>query len=144
MLEVLTTFLSSGGLGGFLGLLGSGIGKWLKGKEQIAKMKLEMEFLERKADIQDKLRKTDGSYDGLVASIKADAVADDNAYKWVASIKALFRPFLTTALVVITAWLIIGGYIPQLTLEQYISCILNLTTTAVVWWFGDRGFNYKR
>ena len=138
MIEMITTFLSSGGLGGIVGVVGSAVGKWLKNKNEIARMKIEMDLLERKTELQMKYNLQEGSFKGLVESIRADAVADGNAYKWVSSIKSLFRPFITVCLVGISAWLIIGGYVPEITLEQSISCVLNLTSVAILWWFGDR------
>ncbi|MCP4744682.1 MAG: hypothetical protein GY874_00860 [Desulfobacteraceae bacterium] len=42
-----------------------------------------------------------GSWDGLIASYKADQ-APVNNYKWVNAVRSLYRPVLTTGLVIIT------------------------------------------
>jgi hypothetical protein len=153
--SILTTIaggVGSAATGGILGLVGSGLGAIVKyfqanqeHKQKLATMRLEMEMMSQ-----------EGAWKGLKESIKADA-AVANTYKWVNAVKSLYRPALTTLLVIISYVIfldILGGmadagstisklftYAEIKDLLRYIVYSLVFSAaTAIVWWFGDRAF----
>ena len=89
-----------------------------------------------------------GAWEGLSDSIKADAEAKPQS-SWAADIKALFRPFITTLLVICSMyiiWALITGdldeTLTQLQINELIQysiySIIFSTATSLAWWFGDR------
>jgi hypothetical protein len=89
-----------------------------------------------------------GSWNGLSESIKADAATVAQS-PWASNVKALFRPFLTTALILcsmyITHSLMFGALAEVLTvaettalLRYAVYSIIFSTAAAITWWFGDR------
>lgn len=158
-MEWLTGILGSiGGIatsaasGGIFGLIGSGIstiGKYFQAK-QAHKQKLEI------MEMQMKMKAQEGSWNSMIESLKSEAAASDT-YKWVNAIKALYRPFLTTGLVVVTYMLfqdVLGGLGNEQSviadiftgaelkeiLRYIVYSIVFSTATAIVWWFADRAF----
>lgn len=75
-----------------------------------------------------------GSYDGLVASINAEA--NIKSYKWVDAVRGLVRPTLT----LITGMMV--GYVAfTATGSMQEAAVASVTTQfgmAMAWWFGDR------
>lgn len=97
-----------------------------------------------------------GSWDGLQASINADAATVDT-YKWVNAIKSLYRPFITTVLVVLVYQLFcdivagLGGTESVLSdiftgqelkeiMRYIVYSVVFSASTAVTWWFSERAF----
>jgi hypothetical protein len=166
-MSVLDSILAAGS-GGLLGTLGSiggrALGIWeakekrkdqeLQNKHDTAMWSHELEMatfnkgaVAQAADINLKEVTTTGSFEGLKASIAADA-AIDPGYKWVAAVRSLMRPVLTVFL-----WIGFGlafnsamkavhehvaGLDAQGIIKYYIDTIGMMATMATAWWFGDR------
>jgi hypothetical protein len=142
--------------GGIFGLLGSGIGAWFKSKEaakerDFEKDKWEFERETHQLNLEQEIRlgqtqlessQMEGSFSGLLESIKHDNNGGSTSM-WVSNIKALFRPFLTTLLWVVSAWIYYITYeMPGLTAqgEYMVYTVFFSAATATSWWFGDRAF----
>lgn len=148
--------------GGVFGLLASGIGAWAKHKQELARQAWEerkwiheeklfdKQIQLGKAETENELAiiSSEGSWSGLEASIEADAVTTAQS-AWAADIKALFRPFLTTILVICSMFIIDsllhGELASVLTvaettglLKYSIYSIVFSTCASITWWFGDR------
>ena len=167
------TDLIGGGLsvasGGLFGLIGSGIGaigKYFQAKQQFEQekerrvwdredFKMQMQFSAQETEQEIAIASAEGAWNGLEASIRADAAIPATGFA--ASVKTLFRPFLTMTLVGVSAWIVWLMWSGLTSRDQSILvilaeaevkdilkyCIYSLifaTTTAVVWWFGDRAF----
>lgn len=104
---------------------------------------------------------TDGSWEGLAESIKAQAITADSSHRWANSIVTLVRPVLTLGFVALTCWSAVQGV--EFALDsgklddtlgpanakllsaiikdnEALAVIYTLTETCVTWWFGDRSF----
>lgn len=162
--------VTSAASGGVFGLIGSAIGgvfKFFQTKQQQRfeekKWNHELKLIEKE---NERAREEDehelsvvaqeGAWSGLGTSIEADAGIGDS-YRWVKALKELYRPALTTGLVVISYMIfrdlmsIVTDQTSSLsrvfTAEQAkelivynVSSIVFSASTAVVWWFGDRAF----
>jgi hypothetical protein len=158
---------ASGGVFGFLASAVGGVFKYFQTRQQQKfeekKWQHELALINKE---HDRDREEDehelavisqqGAWSGLTTSIEADAKVGDT-YKWVNAIKALYRPVLTTGLVLIaymifkdlSAMLATGGsvltgvFTPEQAKELLVYDVNSLVfsaSTAVVWWFGDRAF----
>jgi hypothetical protein len=155
--------VATGGIGSILGIAGSLAGSWLKGKQAKTDHLNKMEFLKFELDSRiaghgqamDELRQTTSST-GLLASIEADSAIP--ATGWAANLKAVYRPFLTTALLGISTFIFyfllnaLSGDNnvlfesfdkSELTamLRYSVYTLIFSTATAITWWFGDRAFS---
>lgn len=162
--------VASAASGGIFGFLASGVGaiaKYFQRKQEFAQekerrawdredFKLQMEFSAQETEQEIAIASAEGAWTGLSESIKADAAVTSRAGSFAASVRTLFRPFLTTALVGVSAWLFWmmwtgveqGGenglalfFTPTEMAEIIRYAIYSLffsTTTAIVWWWGDR------
>lgn len=158
---------ASGGLFGFAGAIVSGIFKYLHVKEERAAIREEREYEKDmlKLQMQAKSEETEqelaivsqeGSWTAMEVSHRSDAETSKRAPSWANGVKTLFRPFLTTLLVVaagVAFKLFLDaindktGMIAQLfTHEEQVAILkymINTTfftaSTAVVWWYGERG-----
>ena len=147
-MELLAT-LASGGAGSVFGVLGSLAGAFFKARERKADRKHELELRKHdRADLQaghtndmESVRETSRA-NALVSSIQAQGAAR--------GVKSLFRPFLTTLLVIMSGW-IFYMLVSSDELTQYFNAveraeliryvvysIVFATCSAVTWWFGDR------
>lgn len=77
-----------------------------------------------------------GSWDGLAASLAAEA-AIGPAYAWVNAVRALTRPVLTLLLWVITGLVFLGSGAAER--AGIVETATFAATAATLWWFGDRG-----
>ena len=78
-----------------------------------------------------------GSWQGLTASIQADAMTG-SASLWVVNLLRLVRPILTLLLWFITAWIF------YITKEgAVVEAAVFAATAATLWWFGDRSPKYS-
>jgi hypothetical protein len=85
---------------------------------------------------QESLAQTPGAWEGLAASMAAEASIGES-YRWVNAVRALTRPLLTFLL-----WLITGLVYLGAAAEARASIVETTTfaaTAATLWWFGDRG-----
>lgn len=144
--------IGSAASGGVLGLVGAGFSAFMKQRQQKVDNKHELALMDQQA----KVAKTEGSYNGLVESIKAQATL--KTHMWVNDIRSLFRPGLTTALLIVSysffwqfldalgnqdanlAKFFTDGEIVEV-LRYIINSLVFSTSTAIAWWFGDRAMN---
>jgi hypothetical protein len=157
--------VASAGSGGILGIAGSLVSGFFKSKKQ----KSDREFQEKQWQheievhkVQQETRKQEtedemslialqGSQSGLVESIKADS-SIGSTHPIINGIKALYRPFLTTALWIL-AYLIfrsivnndLEDIITKLEAKELIRymvyTVFFCASTATMWWFGDRALS---
>lgn len=158
---------ASGGIFGFLGSAMGGLFKYFQTRQQQKfeekKWKHELALIDKE---HERGREEDehelavisqqGAWSGLTTSIEADSGVGDT-YKWVNAIKALYRPVLTTGLVLIAYMIfkdlstmlmagesaLAGIITPEQAKELLVYDVNSLVfsaSTAVVWWFGDRAF----
>jgi hypothetical protein len=146
--------VGSAATGGILGIFGSSLGavaKYFQARQE-HKQKKEMLELQMQAVSQQ------GSWDGLQMSHES-AKSSSDTYKWVNAIRGLYRPLLTTALLVVAYILfcdlldivrgsntndalmkfLTAGEVKEL-LKYIVYSLVFSTSTAIVWWFGDRAF----
>jgi len=148
--------------GGIFGLIGSGIGVWAKMKQAKADrlwqekewahesllLDKQMQVAQAETENEIAITSSKGSWSGLNESIRAD-MATKPSSGWASDIKALFRPFLTTALVGCTMYIIhsllngdLRGVISASEtteiLRYAIYSVVFATSAAITWWFGDR------
>ncbi len=139
--------------GGLFGLIGSLAGQWLKSREKQKEHRREIELVR----LQMEVKKQEGSWRGLTSSHQSDAAVSSNAHKWANDIKAIYRPLLTTLLCRIS-YLIFRDLMAAMNGEgstiasffefeeiraMVVYCVYSIifaTSTAVVWWYGDRAF----
>ena len=139
----------SGGIFGLVGSLFGGVFKYFQRKQDQSFKKeewnheLELQESNRKSaqlqtDNELEIVAQAGSYKGLNASIRAQGKVPES-YTIVNAIRSLFRPFLTTGLVVLTAFFY--HYTQDEDLREYIiQSMVFCASTSIVWWFGDRAF----
>jgi hypothetical protein len=166
MSDLLSIATGSGALGGLFGMLGSGLGRVIglyemreKRQDRTLEMAHEkdgwaherdLQILQTEAQLQaarhdlDKAS-VDGSWQGLSASVAADATLP-GGYAWVNAVRALVRPVLT-----LLVWLIftvlffaalttrLPGEAGQDVIETFVNTVTFAASTALAWWFGDRG-----
>lgn len=154
--------------GGLFGLVGSLIGvgtKYLQQrqanaqkdkdwKHEIELRKLNMEATDRETENELAIAQSEGSWKGLEASYNT-VISASNVHTVVNDIRSLFRPILTLSLILLSAllfwWVWSGitegkgnvlkifdqGDIRDI-IRYMIYSIFFSTSTAIVWWFGDR------
>ena len=94
--------------------------------------KLQMQMRVQETELELALAAQQGSWQGLQASIDAEA-SIGRASLWVVNTLRLVRPILTLLLWVITAWIFTA------TQESAIvEAAVFAATAATLWWFGDR------
>lgn len=152
----IVTSLGSAASGGILGIAGSligFIGNYFKSKLE-HKQKLDLMEMELKVKAQA------GSWEGLRTSLQAESNIGQT-YLWVNAVRGLYRPVLTTLLVIMSYVLFrdiiaaIGDKESLLTtvmtkieikdlLRYIVYSLVFSASTAIVWWFGDRSFTPPR
>lgn len=162
----LGTTVASGGIFGFIGAITGAIAKHIQAKaahkREIELRNWDMKMFDRQMEAKSQeteneiaLTSSEGGWEGLSQSIQADASLAQHSGSIVNGIKSLFRPFLTTLLVCVTAYIFHVMWTSLLTsdanilviftevqikdmLAYVIYSIVFATTTSIVWWFGDR------
>ena len=137
--------------GGVFGVLGTALGRFASFFEsrqanahekdrwvhEAKLLELQMKAREVETEAEVLLAETAGSWDGLKASMQAEA-AIGASYRWVDAIRGLTRPTLTVLL-----WLIAGVFFFFPAQESDRTAIIEAATFAAtgatLWWFGDRG-----
>ncbi len=154
MLSIIVGLLSAGS-GGLFGILGSIITTLLKQRAEQKEHKREIERQEMMIKVAD----NKGSWDGLTASQQAATQTSINSSKWSNDVKNVFRPFITTVLV-IGSYFIFRDLMSALTgaklitdttiaklfdfkdlialVQYYVNSMVFATSAAIMWWFGDR------
>jgi len=154
---------SGGVLGGVFGVLGAGLGRLVGVVEQRETYRQEkarwsheekLRELQLKASANEHAQElarvaTQGSYDGLTASLAADAASAGASYRWVEAVRALVRPVLTPLLwllYLVVFFRITGGPAARLLephvagdlITDFVANVAFAATAATLWWFGDR------
>lgn len=93
---------------------------------------LQMAANQQEAELELAIAAQQGSWQGLEASIKAEAAIGE-ASKWVINLLRLVRPALTLLLWCITAWIFVATQ-----QESIVEAAVFAATAATLWWFGDR------
>jgi len=165
ILNIGSSFMT-GGLTGILGSVFGGVFKYYQAKQiqqfkrednehELKLLGLEMEANREETENEIKIVTTEGSFSGMKASINADSKIG-TSYRWVNSVRSLFRPFLTACLLAVSFLIFkdlmtvvnggsessIGLSIEEAkTLLKYVVESLVFTATAaILWWFGERNF----
>jgi len=157
--------------GGLFGLVGSLIGvgaKWLQERQRQAweakkwdhettMLRLQMDAHAQETEQELAIVSQRGAWEGLAASQQADAAISANVHTWVNDVRALFRPVLTTGLVVLVYMIfrdllaalgaersMLGAVLAESEVQEILRYVIYSVafsaSTAVVWWFGDRAF----
>ena len=141
--------------GGLFGLIGTALGRvagYFEQKQAQAHEKarwihevqlIELQQAAQKAETEAEiaLSEVEGSWQGLAASMQADA-AIASSYRWVDAVRGLTRPCLTLLL-----WLIAGGIWLGADPASRANIAETATfgaTAATLWWFGDRSAHARR
>ncbi|MEM7766995.1 MAG: hypothetical protein AAF253_05840 [Pseudomonadota bacterium] len=136
--------------GGLFGLVGTVLGRLAgyaerrqahaqeraRWQHETAQLELEMKARRETADSERLMADTAGRWQGLQASLDADA-AIAPSYQWVNAVRGLTRPTLT-----LTLWLITSAVYLAAGPAERIAITETATfaaTAATLWWFGDRG-----
>jgi len=165
-MELLIGLLTAGSGGLVGGALGF-ITNWFKAKEDAEKLQATRDFevlkweredrlfeLEMQRDSQDHEQEVEivqqqGSWKSLGESVRAESTQGQVTYPWVVAIIKLYRPTLTTILI------LLAGYVFHVLTHQGLSefltpseaaelvvyvvqSIIFAATTAASWWFADR------
>ena len=99
-------------------------------------LELQMQAHREETEAEERLAETAGSWQGLTASLQAEA-AIGASYAWVNAVRALTRPVLTFLLWLIT-WLVFVGS-EAAARGEIVETATFAATAATLWWFGDRG-----
>ena len=136
--------------GGLFGLFGTALGRvasfferrqehrqerarWSHETELLS---LQMQAQAQETEAEIALAETAGSWEGLKASMQAEA-AIGASYPWVNAVRGLTRPGLTLLLWLISASIYVGA---DASGRQAITETATFAATAAtLWWFGDRG-----
>ncbi len=136
--------------GGLFGLVGTALGRITglfetrqKQAHEVARWRHETALLElqqraraEETEAELALAETSGRWDGLAASMQAEASIGES-YKWVNAVRGITRPALTLLL-----WLIAGGIwlgAGEAARTSITDTATFAATAATLWWFGDRG-----
>jgi hypothetical protein len=146
---------ASGGIFGVVGAIGGSVMKYFNQKQEQKFKKDEWQHEKDMILVQMDVESQKGSWAGLIESYKSDKPLD--TYKWVNAIKALYRPLLTSSLVVITYLLfknilyglngdhilseIFTGSELKEILRYIVYSIVFSTATAISWWFCERALS---
>lgn len=151
--------VAGGGIFGIFGSVAGQVSKYFAKKQEQAfqmkqwdyersLLKLNMEAKQQETEQELAIVSQQGSWNGISASIQADSVLTPVS-TWARDVKSLFRPFLTTVLWVLAAWVFYkiikgatdGVFTPEEIKELIKYMVYSLffaASTATVWWFGDR------
>ncbi|MEO0881531.1 MAG: hypothetical protein AAFY34_02250 [Pseudomonadota bacterium] len=141
---------ASAASGGLFGLIGTALGRvatFFERRQEHAHeqarwahegelLKLQMQANREETEAEIALAETAGSWDGLRASMAAEA-AIGASYPWVNAVRGLTRPTLTFLL-----WAIAGAIYVGADADGRNAITETATfaaTAATLWWFGDRG-----
>ena len=102
-----------------------------------AMVKLTMQARQEETEQEALLMDTQGSWDGLQASILDQTASVKRAAPWAATVLTLFRPFITLSFIAIILWLAIYEADAGMR-EAAIGASVELVLLSVTWWFGDR------
>tara|TARA_B100000446_G_C10405805_1_gene289190 strand:+ start:183 stop:656 length:474 start_codon:yes stop_codon:yes gene_type:complete len=135
--------------GGLFGVIGTALGRiagyFEKRQEQKFEMarwghesdllRLQMDAKREETEAEIALTQAQGSWDGLAASLNAEASIPDS-YKWVNAVRALTRPCLTFLLWLLCCLVFFG--VDGGMRGRIVETAVFAATAATLWWFGDR------
>ena len=136
--------------GGVFGLLGTALGRvagYFERRQHHAQerarwvheseiMKLQMQARAQETEAERAIAETEGSWQGLRASMQAEA-SIGSSYRWVNAVRGLTRPALTLLLWLIAIGIFIGA--DAAGRQSITETATFAATAATLWWFGDRG-----
>ena len=142
--------------GGATGILGSVLGKlfnfadyWVESKKAddehvrtIEMTRLNHELRSQELEIEREIIMEEQAGKQRSASYSHDMSAG-LSYPWVAAVLRLIRPVLTLMLIIIV-WYIFSTSEDIGQRETIIHSVIYMTSTAVLWWFGDRAMRPKK
>ncbi len=145
----------SAGSGGLFGIVGSIATTFLKQRAEQKAHEREIDMIK----LQMEVTAQEGSWKGLEASQRAAAAVSEGSHRWSNDIKNLFRPFITT-LVVVGSYLVFRDMMAALNatvelektvvakffdynelvklVQYYVYSLVFSASAAIMWWFGDR------
>lgn len=159
--------VATGGLFGFLGSIVSVGAQYMQRRQEIVAereersheldlVRLQMEQGDR--ETENELRLQDAAMAGRIKEQSYNLqITSANVPSSVNAIRSLFRPFLTTALVVLAAWTFwqilhavqgngpLAAYFASAEagtiVKSMVEQVFFLASAAVTWWFGERGMS---
>lgn len=151
MIETITAILASPVLGGITGVIGT----YLQKKEELKliKEKNDHEFNMTKVLSENRIKETQAKSEADDKRLEGEAFLasqGDNKLEMGATIRSAARVVITAYLLVLVTWIgyevnnHLGGLsaLPEKDLleigKHLVASVLYLSTTAVVWWFGQR------
>lgn len=140
--------ISTGGILGVVGSLGSGILNYFQSKQEhgfkIEEMKLGASLEQVKTAGQLAVNREENAGKAFVASQKADA-SIQNTSSWVSNLRGATRPLLTwtfclaTFVVIIMSAILPEWLVDAPPLVQFgITMVVDMTAMMISWWFGSR------
>ena len=137
---------AGGGVFGVIGTLLGRVAGYFETKQQqaferdrwqhdAAMTRLQMEVSRAEAEAELNAVQAEGSWQGLTASVAADA-ALASGYQFVDAIRALTRPAPTLLLWLITATVFFN--VDDALKARVVETAVFAATAATLWWFGDR------
>ena len=136
--------------GGVFGLIGTALGRiagyyerrqqhdheQARWQHETQLLQMQIQAAAETVEAERSLAATTGTWDGLRASIAADA-AIGPSYPWVSAVRGLTRPVLTLVLWVIAAAIFMNT--DAAGRQSVTETATFAATAATLWWFGDRG-----
>lgn len=157
MFDLIATVVS-GGATGIIGSVVGGAFKWLDRRDaareadavrahELSLQRLAIETRGAETESERAIVEAETAGAALVASYRHDRAAAA-ATPWVADVKAMVRPALTFALIILTAAIYFAlddGASGAAELRAYVvNTVVYTTSAAVLWWFGDRAREMRR
>lgn len=127
MWQFLTSILSGGAMGVIMRVFNGVFEEVKAGREHARKLE-EMKVMAS-------IKQDEAAWNAFTASQNA-AVAPANVHSWVSDILALFRPFITLILLILTT--VIWFYAAEPAKLGMVDQVAFAAFNAVGWWFGDR------
>ena len=142
--------------GGATGILGSVLGKifnvfdfWIEEKKAAAEhtrviemTRLQSELRQEELENELAIVEEQASADLRAASYRHDRSVDVG-YPWVGAVLRLVRPVLTVLLICIV-WYIYATTADIARQDTLIQSVVFMSSTSVLWWFGDRALRPKK
>lgn len=141
----------SGGLFGVLGQIANrAFGVWetrekrkdtaLAYSHELALIDKQMRAKAEETEHELQLTAAHGSWDGLRASLEAEAKPAES-YRWVSAVRTLTRPFLTLETQIALAVLMFVVRDRPGLMETVIETVTFGASASLLWWFGERASN---
>ena len=153
--EVIFDLLMTTLTGGATGLIGSVIGKafsfldfWVEEKKAdkehnrtVALLELQNKLGAEENERELQIVQEKAAGDARTASYRHDIQMGDGSSMWVVNTLRLVRPVLTLALIIVTLVLYLKANASGRDMIE--ASVIYLTSSATLWWFGDRAMRKK-